>query len=139
MVEYKDDEENYSRLNDAASDLLENIKPNFDVIQAAQGTKLSKILGEIEKIKNRKKIDVIIVDYLGVIGNETNHPGRPDLDDAYTSSRLQAYGRINNFVTISAVQLKTSSSKEIRNRSKRLLKEKLEMFLSIQKIWLDQK
>jgi replicative DNA helicase len=113
------DDENYNRLKDAASDLLESVKPNFDVIQAAQGTKLSKLLGEIEKIKNRKKIDVVIVDYLGVIGNETNHPGRPDLDDAYTSSRLQAYGRINNFVTISAVQLKTSSSKEIRNRSKK--------------------
>lgn len=112
-------DENYYRLKEASMDLLETIKPNFDVIQAAQGTKLSKILGEIEKIKNRKKIDVLIVDYLGVIGNETNHPGRPDLDDAYTSSRLQAYGRVNDFVTISAVQLKTSSSKEIRNRSKK--------------------
>ena len=113
------DDENYYRLKEASEDLMERVKPNFDVIQAAQGTKLSKLLSEVEKIKNRKKIDVLIVDYLGVIGNETNHPGRPDLDDAYTSSRLQSYGRINNFVTISAVQLKTSSSKEIRNRSKK--------------------
>lgn len=112
-------DENYFRLKEAAQDLRERIKPNFDVIQAAQGTKLSKIFSEIEKIKSSKKIDVLIVDYLGVIGNETNHPGRPDLDDAYTSSRLQSYGRVNNFVTISAVQLKTSSSKEIRNRSKK--------------------
>lgn len=112
-------DENYFRLKEAAEDLKERIKPNFDVIQAAQGTKLSKIFSEIEKIKSTKKIDVLIVDYLGVIGNETNHPGRPDLDDAYTSSRLQSYGRVNNFVTISAVQLKTSSSKEIRNRSKK--------------------
>jgi len=117
-------DENYEMLKNASVDLLEQVKPNFDVIQAAQGTKLSKLLGEIEKIKSKrknegKKIDVVIVDYLGVIGNETSHPGRPDLDDAYTSSRLQAYGRINDFVTISAVQLKTSSSKEIRNRSKK--------------------
>jgi len=112
-------DENYYRLKEASFDLLETIRPNFDVIQAAQGTKLSKILGEIEKIKNQKKIDVLIVDYIGVIGNETNHSGRPDLDDAMTSQRLQAYGRINNFVTISAVQLKTASSKEIRNRSKK--------------------
>lgn len=112
-------DENFYRLKEAASDLLDKIKPNFDVIQAAQGTKLSRILGEIEKIKNRKKIDVVIVDYLGVIGNETSHAGRPDLDDALTSSRLQSYGRINNFVTITAVQMKTSSSKEIRNKSKK--------------------
>ena len=112
-------DETYHHLKEAAVDILEKIKPNFDVIQAAQGTTLSKLLGEVEKIKNRKKIDVLIVDYLGVIGNETNHPSRPDLDDAKTSSRLQAYGRINNFVTISAVQLKTSSSKEIRNKSKK--------------------
>jgi replicative DNA helicase len=112
-------DENYYRLKEAALDLQEKIKPNFDVIQGAVGTKLSKILSEVEKIKNRKKIDVLIVDYLGVIGNETHHAGRPDLDDALTSQRLQAYGRTNNFVTISAVQLKTSSSKEIRNRSKK--------------------
>jgi replicative DNA helicase len=113
------DDENYCRLKEAATDLLESIKPNFDVIQMAQGTKLSKIISEVEKIKSNKKIDVLIVDYLGVIGNETSHAGRPDLDDALTSQRLQAYGRINNFVTISAVQLKTSSSKEIRTRSKK--------------------
>ena len=112
-------DENFDRLKEASINLLEEVKPNFDVIQAAQGTKVSKILSEIEKIKRRKKIDVVIYDYLGVIGNETNHSGRPDLDDAYTSSRIQAYGRINNFVTISAVQLKTSSSKEIRNKAKK--------------------
>jgi len=112
-------DENYDKLKEAATDLVETIKPNFDVIQLAQGTKLSKILSEIEKIKNRKKIDVIIVDYLGVIGNETHHSGRPDLDDALTSQRLQSYGRVNNYVTISAVQMKTSSSKDIRNKSKK--------------------
>lgn len=117
-------DENYFSLKEAAVDLIERIKPNFTIIQAAQGTKLSKLLGAVENEKNRlktkgQKIDVLIVDYLGVIGNETNHPSRPDLDDAYTSQRLQAYGRINNYVTISAVQLKTSSSKEIRNRSKK--------------------
>jgi hypothetical protein len=113
------DDENYSKLKEAATDLVETVKPNFDVVQLAQGTKLSKILSEVEKIKGRKKVDVLIVDYLGVIGNETNHSGRPDLDDALTSQRLQAYGRINDFVTISAVQMKTSSSKEIRNKSKK--------------------
>lgn len=113
----------YNKLLEAAKELKENIKPNFDVIQVAQGTKLSKIIAEVEKIKMFKKIDVLVVDYLGVIGAETHHPGRPDLDEARTSQRLQAYGRINNFVTITGAQLKTPSAKEIRKGSKKATAE----------------
>lgn len=109
----------YKKLQDAANDVKNNIHPNFDVIQVAQGTKLSKIFSEIEKIKVSKKVDVLVVDYLGVIGTETHHPGRPDLDEAKTSQRLQAYGRINNFVTITGAQLKTPAAKEIRGKAKK--------------------
>lgn len=109
----------YEKLLEAAKELKDSIKPNFDVIQVAQGTKFSKIMAEIEKIKLSKKIDVLVVDYLGVIGAETHHPGRPDLDEARTSQRLQAYGRVNNFVTITGAQLKTPSAKEIRKGSKK--------------------
>lgn len=103
----------------AAKDLKENIKPNFHIIQLPQTTPLTKILNEIDKINIDNPADVIIVDYLGVVGHETSHPGRPDLDEAITSQRLQAYGRINNFVTITGLQLKTSSSKEIRGKAKK--------------------
>jgi len=104
---------------EAARDLKENIKPNFHVVQMPQTTKLTKILNEIDKIHVDNPVDVIIVDYLGVVGHETSHPGRPDLDEAITSQRLQAYGRINDFVTITGLQLKTSSSKEIRGKAKK--------------------
>jgi KaiC/GvpD/RAD55 family RecA-like ATPase len=109
----------FEKLMEATTDIEKNIKPNFDCIQAVPGTKLSKIISEIEKIKARKKVDVLIVDYLGVIGFETHHPGRPDLDEAIVSKRLQAYGKINRFVTIAASQLKTPSAKEIRNKAKK--------------------
>lgn len=109
----------YNKLVDAAHEIKTEIKPNFDVVQVAQGTKLSKIIADIEKIKAKKKVDVLIVDYLGVIGAETHHPGRADLDEAKTSQRLQAYGRINNFVTITGAQLKTSSAKDIRKGAKK--------------------
>ncbi|MFA7219868.1 MAG: DnaB-like helicase C-terminal domain-containing protein [Synergistaceae bacterium] len=109
----------YDKLIEATKDLEENIKPNFHCIQAVPGTKLSKLISEVEKIKARHKIDVLIVDYLGVIGFETNHPGRPDLDEAIVSKRLQAYGKTNRFVTIAASQLKTPSVKEIRNKAKK--------------------
>jgi len=109
----------FEKLMEATEDIEQNIKPNFDCIQAVPGTKLSKIIAEVEKIKSRKKVDVLILDYLGVIGFETNHPGRPDLDEALVSKRLQAYGKINRLVTLAASQLKTPSAKEIRNKAKK--------------------
>lgn len=113
----------YNKLMEAADDLEKNIKPNFECLQAAQGTKLSKILADIDRIKARMKVDVIVVDYLGVIGFETSHPTRPDLDEALVSQRLQAYGRVNKFVTITASQLKTPSSKDIRGKAKKATAE----------------
>ena len=113
----------YQKYLDAGEDLTNNIHPNLDCIQMPVGIKMSKIISEIEKIKARKKIDVIFVDYLGVIGFETHHPGRPDLDEARVSQRLQGYGRINRFVTITASQLKTPSVKEIRNKAKKATTE----------------
>lgn len=112
-------EYHFNKLKDAANDLRTNIKPNFECIQMPQGVKLSKIIAEIDKVKAVKPIDVIFVDYLGVIGFETHHPGRPDLDEARVSQRLQAYGRVNNYVTFTASQLKTPSVKEIRNRARK--------------------
>lgn len=109
----------YGKLMDAAKDIKDNIKPNFECIESAQGIGLPKILAEVEKLKNRMKIDVLFVDYLGCIGTKQTYSTRPDLDEAMLSQDLQAYGKINNFLVITAVQLKTPSSKEIRNKSKK--------------------
>ena len=109
----------YDKLIEATKDIENNIKPNFECIQAVPGTTLTKLLSEVEKVKSRMKIDVLIVDYLGVIGFETSHQGRPDIDEAMVSKRLQAYGRINKLVTIAGCQLKTPSVKEIRNKAKK--------------------
>ena len=110
----------FALLQSAKNDLKENIKPNFDCIQLAQGTKLSKILSEVDRIKSQKKIDVLIVDYLGVIGFETHHPTRPDLDLAEVSMRLQSYGRINRIATITAVQLKNAATERIRKKAEKV-------------------
>jgi len=101
----------------ATNDIVNVIKPNFECLQFAQGTKLSKILSEADRIKTLKKVDVLILDYLGVVGFETHHPTRPDLDLAETSIRLQNYGKINKIATITAAQLKASSTKEIRKKA----------------------
>lgn len=117
--EYGLNDYHYNKLLEAAEQLQTQIKPKLECIQLAQGTKISKVISEVERIRARMKIDVLVVDYLGVIGPETHHPGRPDLDEYKVSQRLQAYGRINRYVTITATQLKTTSAKEIRGKSKK--------------------
>ncbi len=118
------DDYHFNKICDAIKELKDKIKPYFTIVQLPQGTKVSKIIAEVDKIKttmksNGKNIDSLFVDYLGVIGNETHHPGRPDLDDAISSSRLQTYGRVNGYVTFVASQMKSPSSKEIRNKAKK--------------------
>lgn len=109
----------YNKLQEAKQDLQINIKPNFQCIQMPQQTTLSKIISEVNRINDENPVDVLIVDYLGVIANETNSHGRPDIDDAKTSQRLQAYGKVKNFVTITGSQLKTESSKDLRKKAKK--------------------
>ena len=113
----------YNRLKEARDDINQNIKPYFDCLQFVQKTKLTKILSEVDKIRARKKLDALFVDYLQVIGTETQHIGRADLDLADIHSRLQAYGKENNFVTVTALQLKSASSKAIREKARKVTSE----------------
>jgi len=104
----------------AKKELNEEIKPNLDIIQMSQRETLTKVLAEVDKVKNEKGMDVLILDYLGCLGFETHHPSRPDLDQAAISGRLQAYGKINDLVTITAIQIKASSTKEIRKKAEKV-------------------
>jgi len=111
----------YEKLKDAARDLTENIKPHFNCLQFVQNTKLTKILNEVDKLRAIKKIDVLVVDYLQVIGFETNHPNRPDIDLADIHKNLMAYGKKHNIAVITALQLKNASSKDIRKKSEKIV------------------
>lgn len=114
----------YNKFKEAAKDLIDNIKPRYHCLQFVQKTKLTKILSEVDKLRSQNgKIDVLIVDYLQVIGFETFHSNRPDIDLADVHQRLMAYGREHNMVTITALQLKGSSSKEIRKRIQKVSTE----------------
>jgi replicative DNA helicase len=104
----------------AAYDDLKDRKINFELIQLPQTVKLSKILAEVEKVKSKMKIDVLVVDYLGAIGFEVRYPGRPDLDMAQTSIDLQAYCRKNDMAGISALQMTNSSTKAFREKGKKI-------------------
>jgi len=112
----------YGKLQDAAKD-LKRIKPNYHCLQFIQSTKLTKILSEVDKLNSRKKIDVLIVDYLQVIGTETHTVGRYDVDLANIHKRLMGYGRKHNLVVFTALQLKSASSKDIRKKAEKVVSE----------------
>lgn len=109
----------YEIIENAYKDLKENIKPNFEYIQLLPQTKVSKVIAEIDKVRARKKVDVVFVDYLQVIGFETHHSSRPDLDLAFTSQRLQSYTKKNKLCMVTALQLKNKSAKEIRKNTEK--------------------
>jgi len=113
----------YGKLMSAAKDLKENIKPHYTCLQYVQQTRLSKILSELDRMRSTQKIDVVFVDYLQVIGVETSHPTRPDLDLAEVHRRLMAYGREHNILVFTALQLKNQSAKDIRKSSKKVMND----------------
>jgi len=112
----------YNKLQEAAKD-LEKTNPNLHCLQFVQNTTLTKIIYEVDKLRNRQPVDVLIVDYLQVIGVETHTVGRYDIDLANVHKRLMAYGRTHNIVLFTALQLKNSATKEIRNKAKKVTNE----------------
>jgi len=103
-----------SKLDEAHRELSEDIKPEFIIVQLSQDDTLTKIISKIEEIKTTKKIDVVILDYLGCVGVETKTQGRHDIDQANVSKRFQTYCKRNNFVGITGCQINRASTKEIR-------------------------
>ena len=113
----------YEKLRLAALDLKDRIKPNYHCLQYVQNTKLTKILADLDKLRAKRKLDAIFIDYLQVIGTETVTVGRPDLDLANVHKRIMAYGRELNTVNFTALQLKSASSKEIRKAASKVVTE----------------
>jgi hypothetical protein len=95
---------------------LEQINPTFEIVQMSQDDTLTKIISKIEEIKSQKRIDVVILDYLGCVGVESKTVGRHDIDQSNVSKRFQAYCKRNNFVGITGLQIKASATKDIRKK-----------------------
>lgn len=112
----------YNKLKHAAQE-LKALQKNYHCLQFIQDTKLTKILAEVDKLNARKPIDALFVDYLQVIGTETHTIGRYDVDLANVHKRLMGYGRKHNLVIFTALQLKSSSSKDIRKQATKATSE----------------
>lgn len=100
-----------------AKDELLTIGSNFHWVQCLQKTPWSRI----EVLLNQKlaftDIDVIFVDYLDEIGSEVSYPGRPDLELADVSGKVQSFGRTRDVLCCTAQQLKTGKVQELQKKS----------------------
>lgn len=108
----------YQKLETAKKDVVKMMKENenFTIFQETQGVRLSRILNESNKIHDKKPIDVLVVDYLGVIGLEERYQGRNDLEAAAVSSKLQSWGKSNKVAVITGMQFNNTATKEIRKK-----------------------
>lgn len=85
-------------------------------IQVLQQTPWSRI----ELMLNRKlaytDLDVIYVDYLDEIGREVSYPGRPDLELANVSAKVQNFGKKYDVLAVTAQQMKTDKVRELQKK-----------------------
>ena len=104
-------------LEKASKDLEEGPGCRFHWIQVLQGTSRKEILDMVNRKRSYVPIDAIFIDYLDVVGKESNTPNRPDLDLANVSEGFQAWGRENNILVATAQQMKSDKVREIFNKS----------------------
>lgn len=95
---------------------MSDFSDKFMWVQCLQRTPWS----HIELLLNQKlaftDLDAIYVDYLDEIGTETSHPGRPDLELADVSSKVQNFGKKHDVLSVTAQQMKTPKVQELQKK-----------------------
>jgi replicative DNA helicase len=103
-------------LEKAGKDLIEGAGSKFHWIQVLQGTTATEILERVNRKRAYTDIDVLFLDYIDVVGKETSHPGRSDLELADVSEKFQSWGRENNILVVTAQQLKSETGKRLYDK-----------------------
>jgi len=100
-----------------ASDRLKaTFKENMTFVSVSQKTPITEILAMVDRQRQFQEFDVVYFDYLDVIGHMTNNVGRPDLDLADTSQRIQKWSKENGIMAWSAQSIKNEKIKEFRKK-----------------------
>ena len=95
---------------------LGDIAKRFHMIEVLQDTSRTVIEGLINRIRAFCRVDAVFIDYLDVVGKETSHVGRADLELADVSAGFQNYGKKHNILMISAQQLRSEKVRELQKK-----------------------
>jgi replicative DNA helicase len=101
-------------LRQGKEELSTNMVENFSWIQVVQGTPATKIIEMVERKRSFGTVDVLVIDYLDVVGRDKSYPNRPDLELADVSAVFQSYGKKTDILVITAQQLKAESVKKLQ-------------------------
>lgn len=102
------------RLRESKDDVKKLLDKTMHIVQATHGVKMTALLAEVDKIRKNHKVDLVVLDYLGVVGHERLHPGRPDLDLGLSSQMFQGYGKRNKIACATGTQITNEATKELR-------------------------
>jgi replicative DNA helicase len=103
-----------NRIRESRDEIDNKINPQLTIVQATHGVSLSNLLAQVEKVRKKSKVDVVVLDYLGVVGHENLYPNRPDLNLGMTSLRFQGYGKRHKIACVTGVQITNEGTKELK-------------------------
>ena len=96
--------------------MREKTAPYFHWIEIPYKTPWSQVQSRLRQLMSYAKIDVLFVDYLNCLGREISVVGRPDLELADVSSKVQNFGKNNKILTFTAQQMKTDKIRELSKK-----------------------
>ena len=94
--------------------ISQGIGKRFYLIQVLENTSRDTICRLIQRIRAFQKVDVVIIDYLQVVGRETHFGERIDQAIADVSNKFRAWGRQNNVLMITANQIKADKGRKLQ-------------------------
>jgi archaellum biogenesis ATPase FlaH len=94
------------------------IGKRFHLIQVLENTSRDMICRLIQRVRAFQKVDVVVIDYLQVVGREVNYGERIDQAIADVSNKFRAWGRQNNVLLITANQIKADKGRKLQEQVK---------------------
>ena len=104
----------FSKLLAAKKEIDDTFGDNLIFIHVPRNTPLSVITNMVDSKLKYLDVEVLIVDYLDVIARESSYPGRPDLELADISVKLQSYGETKDIFVVTAQSWNNEKLKQFR-------------------------
>ena len=90
----------------------------FNLIQCLEGTSRDTICRLVQRVRAYKPVDVVVLDYLQVVGKEASFGERVDQAIADVSNKFRAWGRASNVLFVTANQIKADKGRKLQENVK---------------------